>query len=79
MEGLKAPKWRVITPSNANEVWADMAKAEENQVLFGLTAESYQDLAFTMAEIRNNIKSLRMVIEKYKEYYEPPKKEEKKN
>ena len=78
LEGLRVPKWVVITPTNAQQVWEALAKGEHNQVLFGLTDEGYQDLAFTISEIRNHIFLQRQTLEKYKEYYEPKKKEESK-
>ena len=48
-----------------------------DSVVFSLTADGYQALAVTIAELRNMINTQRNIIIKYKEYYEP-KKEEKK-
>jgi hypothetical protein len=50
-----------------------MQTKEQNLVLFGLTSEGYQTLAVTIAELRNLINTQRIIIEKYKEYYEPAK------
>jgi hypothetical protein len=40
-------------------------------VLFGLTDDGYEMLAFTMAELRNFIAQQRAITTKYREYYEP--------
>ena len=66
-------KWVIITPENAEAVWAKLKESNTDLVLIALTDDGYQELAMTMAEIRNLISSQRTVIIKYKEYYEPPK------
>lgn len=73
-EPLKAPtlKWIIITPENAEKTF-DVLKG--NKVLFAITDEGYQDLSMLMAEIRAHINAQRVIILKYKEYYEPAKKE----
>lgn len=65
--------WVVITPENAEEVWKKLKEENTDLVLFGLTDDGYEQLAITMAEIRNFIAQQRLIIIKYKEYYEPPK------
>ena len=70
---LKSLEWIVITPQNWEEVFKQMQTKEQNLVLFGLTSDGYQSLAVTIAELRNLINTQRIVIEKYKEYYEPKK------
>jgi hypothetical protein len=65
--------WVVITPQNAEEVFARLESKELDIVLFGLSAEGYQQLAVTIAELRNLINQQRNIIIKYKEYYEPKK------
>lgn len=67
----RAPKWYVVTPENAEEVFAKLKNKKIDLVLFGLTDEGYEELSITMAEIRNYIKSQKTIIIKYKEYYEP--------
>jgi hypothetical protein len=42
-------------------------------VVFGLTDDDYQQLALTIAELRNFIATQRNIIIKYKDYYEAPK------
>jgi hypothetical protein len=65
--------WFVITPDNADEVWERLRADNVDVVLFGITDNGYEQLALTMAEIRNYIAQNRSIIIKYKEYYEPKK------
>lgn len=65
-------KWVIVTPENADEVFS---KLEGNKVLFAITDNGYQDLSMLMAEIRSFINAQRVIILKYKEYYEPIKQE----
>lgn len=66
-------KWIVITPENAEQVWKDLKEKNVDLVLIGLTDEGYEQLALTMAELKNYIAQQRSIIIKYKEYYEPIK------
>ncbi|MFN9957294.1 MAG: hypothetical protein ACK55I_29670 [bacterium] len=70
---LKPVDWIVVTPQNWEEVFKQMQAKEQNLVLFGLTSDGYQTLAVTIAELRNLINTQRIIIDKYKEYYEPKK------
>ena len=65
--------WFVVTPENIEEVWAKLKEKNVDLVVFALTDDGYQELAMTMAEVRNYIASQRAIIVKYKEYYEPNK------
>lgn len=67
----KPMQWVIITPENAEEVWKKLKEENTDLVLFGLTDDGYEQLAITMAEIRNFIAQQRTIIIKYKEYYEP--------
>jgi hypothetical protein len=66
-------KWFIITPDNADEVFAELSKQKYDVVLFGLTDDGYENLALNMAEIRTYILKQKGVIKAYKEYYEPVK------
>jgi hypothetical protein len=59
-------------------VWKKLEESNSDLVLIGLTDDGYESLAVTMAEIRNFIAEQRTIILKYKEYYEPVKREENK-
>lgn len=65
-------KWLIVTPENVDQVFADLKEQNIDLALFAITDEGYEQLALTMAEIRNYIASQRSVIIKYKDYYEPP-------
>ena len=70
-------KWILITPENAEKVFSDLKQQNVDLVLFAITDEGYEQLALTMAEIRNYVANQRAIIVKYKEYYEPPTVEKK--
>jgi len=63
-------EWVVITPDNVDKVWKKLKSKNEDLVLFGLTDEGYEKLSINMAEIRNFINTQRIIILKYKDYYE---------
>lgn len=69
----KEINWVVVTPENASKVFAELKEKNIDVVLFAITDEGYEQLAVTMAELRNIIAQQRAVIIKYKEYYEPEK------
>jgi hypothetical protein len=73
-----APQWRVITPENQAQVFAELKSKNIDQVLFALTDDGYEELSVDIAQIRALIAQQRDVIVKYREYYEPKKTEEKK-
>lgn len=68
---FKKLEWVIITPENANNVFADLEKKGHQQVIIGLTADGYELLSLSVAEIRNFVNTQRNIIIKYKEYYEP--------
>jgi hypothetical protein len=70
---LRPVDWIVVTPQNWEEVFKQMQSKDQNLVLFGLTSEGYQALSVTIAELRNLINTQRIIIQKYKDYYEPAK------
>jgi len=72
----KAPQWIVITPENQAQVFADLKNKNMDMVLFALTDDGYEELAVDMAQIRSFIAQQRDVLVRYREYYEPRKKDE---
>ena len=72
---LKPLEWVLITPGNQEEVFKKLEEKGSDPVVFALTADGYQALAVTIAELRNLINTQRNIIIKYKEYYEPKKEE----
>ena len=73
-----APQWRVITPENQAQVFAELKSKNIDQVLFALTDDGYEELSVDIAQIRALIAQQRDIIVKYRKYYEPKKVEEKK-
>ena len=71
-------QWVVITPENAEAVFQKLREENVDAVLIGLTDVGYEQLSLQIAEIKNYIAQQKAIIIKYKEYYEPPKTEEKK-
>lgn len=71
-------EWILVTPENAEQVWAKLKEKNIDLVLIGLTDDGYETLSITMAELRNRIAEQRQIIIKYKEYYEPEKKSDEK-
>jgi len=67
-------EWIVVTPENVTEVFAKLEKEKKDLVLFAITDDGYEILASDMALIRNYIAQQRVIILKYKDYYEPEKK-----
>ena len=57
----------------ANSTFTDQSLPPFNGVLFGVTSDGYEQLSFGMVDIRNYIATQRLIIARYKEYYEPEK------
>jgi hypothetical protein len=66
--------WKIITPENATEVFADLEKSGADPVLFGLTDDGYENLSKNILDIRNYIIQQRNIIKTYKTYYETEEK-----
>lgn len=69
-------KWYIINSENAEEVFAKLKEQKKDPVLFGLSDDDYQILSKNFAHIRAHIIKQKLILDKYREYYEP--KEEKK-
>ena len=69
-------EWIIITSENADEVFKRLEEAGIDPVIFGLTDKAFQLLAKNFARIRNHLKVTNDLLDKYKEYYEPEKKED---
>lgn len=69
------PQWIVITPENQSQVFDSLQKQGVDLVLFGITDDGYERLSVDAANTRNYINSLREILEEYRRYYEPAKKD----
>jgi hypothetical protein len=68
---LNKIEWIVVTPQNADAVFARLEANRQTPVLFAVTDQGYMNMAMTMAELRNFINTQRQIIIQYKSYYEP--------
>ena len=76
---LENLKWIIINSNNAEEVFKKLEESGIDPVLWGLTDKDFELLAKNFARIRNQLKITNDLLDKYKEYYEPEKKENVKN
>ena len=67
---LLDPSWIIIHPSNAEEVWEILKDDKKDIVLFALTDDGYKELAINLTKLRNIIEQQRIILFKYKKYYE---------
>ena len=67
---LLDPSWIIIHPSNAEDVWEVLKDDKKDIVLFALTDEGYQSLSVNLTKLRNIIEQQRIILFKYKKYYE---------
>ena len=74
---LEQLRWIIITSENAEEVFRKLEEQGIDPVLFGLTDKDFEMLAKNFARIRNQLKITNDLLDQYKEYYEPEKKENK--
>ena len=72
---LENLRWIIITSKNAEEVFKRLEESGIDPVLWGLTDKDFELLAKNFARIRNQLKITNDLLDKYKEYYEPEKKE----
>ena len=70
--------WIVITPKNADRIWAELRAKNVDLVLFALTDDGYEELSIDMAQIRTFIQQQRDIIIRYRDYYEPARPAEEK-
>ena len=79
MPQLEKLRWIIITSDNAEEVFQKMEEEGLDPVLFGLSDKDFQLIAKNFAQIRSHLKHMNDLVDKYKEYYEPPKNDKKGN
>ena len=72
---LENLRWIIINSKNAEEVFTKLEESGIDPVLWGLTDKDFELLAKNFARIRNQLKITNDLLDKYKEYYEPEKKE----
>jgi len=66
---LRDVEWTLITPENAEEVFAEAEEAGRPIVFFGLTDEGYENLGLNISDIRSLIQQQQTIIVAYENYY----------
>jgi len=64
---LRNVEWKVITPENIDEVFAELPDGEV--ALFAVTAQGYENLSLNLSDLRGNIQQHQRVIAIYRESY----------
>ena len=62
-------EWTIITPENAQEIFADLRNTGRPIALIGLTGDEYELLSLNVADQQLLIKQLNAIIKAYQEYY----------
>ena len=71
IQQLEELKWLIITSENADEVFKKMKEKGIDPVIFGLSDNDFKLLAKNFAQIRAHMMKLNVMIDEYKDYYEP--------
>ena len=69
-------QWFIINEENVEEVFNRLKENKTDPVLFGLSDEGYEALSKNFAQIRHYIQQQKLILDKYREYYEDVKKPE---
>ena len=70
-------KWVVITRENAEAIFAELETKGQPIALFGMTTDSYEQLALNMNDIKAYLITQKQILLQYREYYEGEKDDEK--
>lgn len=62
-------EWYIITPENAEEVFAELQADGESVVLFGLTSSGYERISLNLSDVRAFLQQQQSIIGAYKKYY----------
>jgi hypothetical protein len=62
-------EWIIVTENNYEEVFERLRKDNRDAVLFGLTANGYENLALNIADLRTHIEQKNAIIVAYEKYY----------
>ena len=66
-------EWYIVNSENAEEVFSKLKEKNIDPVIFGLTDEGYEALSKNFAQIRQYIQQQKLILDKYREYYEDVK------
>lgn len=62
-------EWMVITPENADEIFAQLEASGQPVVIFGVSERGYENIALNTSESLRVIVQQRAVIDGYERYY----------
>lgn len=62
-------EWFVITPDNADDVFAVLEKQGTDTVIFGVTDDGYENLSVNIAKILKLVEQQKLIIDAYENYY----------
>lgn len=67
---MRDVKWMLITPENAEAVFEELRNSGNSVVLFGLTADGYENISLNLSDIRAFLQQQQSIIGAYENYYE---------
>jgi len=62
-------EWIIITENNYEEVFNRLRNDNKDVVLFGITAEGYENLSLNINDLRTHIEQKNAIIVAYRRYY----------
>lgn len=68
---ISSADWILVTPDNVESVFEKLQADGKHPILFAITSEGYEQLSYSMVDIRNYIATQRMILIQYQNYYEP--------
>jgi len=66
---LRNVEWTLVTPDNADEVFAEAEESGRPVVFFALTDKGYENLGLNISDIRALIQQQQTIITAYENYY----------
>ena len=66
---LREIDWTLITPDNAEEVFAEAEESGRPIVFFALTDKGYENLGLNISDIRAYVQQQKTIIAAYENYY----------
>lgn len=73
---LRETEFKIVNRQNVENTFNDLKKNGQDPTLVALPWDSYANLTQNLNDLGNYIKLLQQTLDAYRNYYEPPKKEE---
>ena len=71
---MRDVEWQLITPKNAEDIFAEAEESGRPVVFFALTDQGYENLGLNISDIRGFIQQQQLIIGAYENYYEESQK-----